>query len=100
MDIHSHFSVADPTDHIVSGMGQIKFFREIYDLRFSMFSIFIGKREGERLLSSHPCLQHCKQFILFQKQDIGILNAFCQIHCHLLQQHSGAETGGFRSGTL
>ena len=81
-------------------MRQIKFLRKIYNLRFALFSIFIGKREGGRLLSEHPRLQHCKQFILFQEQDIGILNAFCQIHCYLLQQHSGAETGYFRSGPL
>ena len=36
----------------------------------------------------------------FQEQDIGILNAFCQIHCYLLQQHSGTETGCFRPGPL
>ena len=36
----------------------------------------------------------------FQEQDIGILNAFYQIHCYLLQQHSGTETGCFRSGPL
>ena len=36
----------------------------------------------------------------FQEQDIGILNAFYQIHCYLLQQHSGTETGCFRPGPL
>ena len=51
-------------------MRQIKFLRKIYNLRFALFSIFIGKREGGRLLSEHPSLQHCKQFILFQEQDI------------------------------